>query len=56
MRIVSSMVALFMTVNSALASGKIDESGGYFCEGESSCGSGWVWSEETKECVRAPMS
>ena len=56
MRIVSSMVALFIIVNSALASGKIDESGGYFCEGEGACGSGWVWSEEKNECVKAPMS
>ena len=56
MRIVSSMVALFMTVNSALSSGKIDENGGYFCEGEGACGSGWVGSEETRECVKAPMS
>ena len=56
MKIVSFMVALFMIVKSALASGKIDESGGYFCEGEGACGSGWVWSEETKECVKAPMS
>ena len=50
------MVALSMIVTSTLASGKIDESGSYFCEGEGSCGSGWVWSEATKECVRAPMS
>lgn len=56
MRIVSYMVALFMTVYSALASEKIDESGGYFCEGEGACGSGWVWSEETKECVKVPTS
>ena len=56
MRIVSSMVALFMTINSAMASGKIDESGSYFCEGEGACGSGWVWSEETKECVKVPTS
>ena len=56
MRILSSMVALFMTINSALAFGKIDEKGGYFCEGEGACGSGWVWSEETKECVKVLMS
>ena len=56
MRIVSSMVALFVTVNSALASGKIDESGDYFCGVEGACGSGWAWSEETKECIKAPMS
>ena len=56
MKIVSSMIALFMTVTSALASGKIDESGSYFCEGEGSYGSGWVWSEATKVCFRAPIS
>ena len=56
MRIVSIMVALFMTVSCVVASGKIDDSGSYFCEGEGACGSRWVWSEETKECVKAPMS
>ena len=50
------MVALFGTSSSALASGIIDESAGYYFEGEGSCGVGWVWSAETKEYVRAPMS
>ena len=56
MRIVSFMVALFMTVNSAVASGKIDDSGSYFCEGKGGCGSGWVSSEEKTKCLKAPMS
>ncbi len=56
MSIVSSMITLFMTVNSAMGSGKIDGSGSNFYKGECACGSGWVWSEETKECVKAPMS
>ena len=36
--------------------GEIDESGSYYCEGEGSCGTGWVWNADAKECVRAPMS
>tara|TARA_S200000501_G_scaffold206053_1_gene193810 strand:- start:51 stop:236 length:186 start_codon:yes stop_codon:yes gene_type:complete len=47
--------ALIMTVTTASAL-EIDESGGYYCEGEDTCGAGWIWNTEAKECVKAPIS
>ena len=55
MKRVFAFSALTMTVATASAL-EIDESGSYYCEGEGSCGAGWVWNAEAKECVRAPMS
>ena len=49
-------LVLFSACAPAYSWGKIDESGSYYCEGEGSCGTGWVWNAEAKECVRAPMS
>ena len=49
-------LVLFSACAPAYSWGEIDESGSYYCEGEGSCGAGWVWNAETKECVRAPMS
>ena len=50
-----SVIALIMTVATASAL-EIDESGSYYCEGEDTCGTGWIWNAEAKECVKAPMS
>ena len=50
-----SVIALIMTVATASAL-EIDESGSYYCEGEDTCGTGWIWNAEAKECVKAPVS
>ena len=49
-------LVLFSACAPAYSWGEIDESDSYYCEGEGSCGAGWVWNADAKECVRTPMS
>ena len=55
MKRVFAISALIMTVATA-STLEIDQSGSYYCEGEDTCGTGWIWNAEAKECVKAPMS
>ena len=55
MKRIFAISALIMTVATASAL-ENDERGGYYCEGEDTCGIGWIWNAEAKECVKAPMS
>ena len=55
MKRIFATLALIMTVSTASAL-EIDETGSYYCEGEDTCGAGWIWNAEAKECVKAPMS
>ena len=50
-----AIFALTMTVTTVSAL-ELEESGSYYCEGEDTCGAGWVWNADAKECVKVPMS